>query len=163
MEIRPYTSEDTPALAAIYRDAVFGIGITAYSAEQAAVWASFPDDLAAFGKLLSQGFALVAEIDGAAVAFCHLHPLNHVSLLYTATRHARKGLATAVYLGIEAYARREGQRILTTDASKLSLPFFERHGFVVQRTEETNRQGVAFERYQMAKHLDGEDGQEIKD
>lgn len=157
MFIRPSTSDDTTALAAIYRDAVYGIGITAYSAEQAAVWASFPDDLTAFRLLLSQGFALIAEVDGVPGAFCHLHPLNHVSLLYTATRHARKGLATAVYLGIEQYARQNGQCLLTTDASKLSRPFFERHGFVVQRTEQTIRQGVAFERYQMTKELcDGE-------
>lgn len=154
MLIRPGTSEDTQALAAIYRDAVFCIGITAYTAEQVAVWATFPDDLAAFGKLLSQGHALVAEIDGAPAAFCHLHPLNHVSLLYTATRHARMGLATAVYLGIEEIARREGQTILTTDASRLSKPFFGRHGFVVQRTEQTFRQGVAFERFQMVKRLE---------
>lgn len=154
MILRPYRIADTQALAAIYRDAVFGIGITAYTAEQAVVWASFPDDLTAFGKLLSQGHALVAEIDGTPAAFCHLHPLNHVSLLYTATRHARMGLATAVYLGIEEIARREGQTILTTDASKLSRPFFERHGFAVQRTEQTFRQGVAFERYQMAKRLE---------
>lgn len=153
MLIRPVTPEDTLALAAIYRDAVFGIGATAYAAEQVAVWATFPDDLAAFGKLLSQGYALVAEIDGAPAAFCHLHPLNHVSLLYTATRHARMGLATAVYLGIEEVARREDQTVLTTDASKLSRPFFECHGFVVRRTEQTIRQGVAFERYQMVKRL----------
>ena len=154
MLIRPGTSEDTQALAAIYRDAVFGIGIAAYTPEQVAVWATFPDDREAFGKLLSQGHALVAEIDGTPAAFCHLHPLSHVSLLYTATRHARMGLATAVYLGIEDYARGEGQRMLTTDASKLSRPFFERHGFVVQRTEQTIRQGVGFERYQMLKRLD---------
>lgn len=155
MIIRPYTPEDLDALAAIYRDAVFGIGTSAYSAEQATVWASFPDDREAFAGLLSKGIALVAEIDGAPAAFCHLHPLDHISLLYTGTRHARKGLATAAYLGIEAYAREQGQAVLTTDASKLSRPFFEHHGFVVRRTEQTIRQGVSFERYQMEKRLEG--------
>jgi putative acetyltransferase len=154
MNIRPYTPNDLDALAAIYRDAVFGIGITAYSAEQASVWASFPDDRDAFSELLGQGIALIAEIDAAPAAFCHLHPTDHISLLYTATRHARRGLASAVYGGIEAHARAQGQRVLTTDASKLSRPFFERHGFVVRRTEQTIRKGVAFERYQMEKRLE---------
>ena len=35
---------------------------------------------------------LVAEVDGVPAAFCHLHPVDHVSLLYTATRFARQGL-----------------------------------------------------------------------
>ena len=81
--------------------------------------------------------------------------MDHISLLYTATRHARRGLASAVYLGVEAHARAQGQCVLTTDASKLSRPFFEHHGFIVRRTEQTIRQGVAFERYQMEKRLEG--------
>jgi putative acetyltransferase len=92
-------------------------------------------------------------VGGETAAFCHLHPLDHISLLYTAARFARQGLATAVYRAIEAYAREHGQRILTTDASRLSRPFFEREGFIVRRTEQTCRQGVYFERYQMEKVL----------
>ncbi len=152
--LRRNTPEDTDALAAIYRDAVFGLGIAAYTGEQVAVWSSFPDDEASFRDLLARGFALVVEVDGSPAAFCHLHPADHISLLYTATRHARRGLATAAYLGVEAYAREQGQQILTTDASKISRPFFEHHGFLVRRAEQTIRQGVAFERYQMEKRVD---------
>jgi putative acetyltransferase len=154
MILRSYHPEDSDALAAIYRDAVSGLGIASYTAEQVAVWASFPDDDASFRDLLARGFALVVEVDGSPAAFCHLHPADHISLLYTATRHARRGFATAAYLGVEAYAREQGQQILTTDASKISRPFFEHHGFVVRRTEQTIRQGVAFERYQMEKRLE---------
>lgn len=153
MILRPYAPHDLDALSAIYRDAVLRIGITAYSPEQAAVWASFPDDREAFSTLLAKGFALVAEVDGTPAAFCHLHPQDHISLLYTAPNRARMGLATAVYRGIEAHARDLGQCVLTTDASKISRPFFEREGFVVRRTEQTIRQGIAFERYQMEKRL----------
>ena len=103
MIIRPYTPNDLNAVAAIYRDAVFGIGTTAYSAEQASVWASFPDDREAFSALLGKGFALIAEIDGAPAAFCHLHPMDHISLLYTATRHARE---VGVLRGLLAHAGR---------------------------------------------------------
>ena len=154
MIIRPCTPDDFDALAEIYRASVLAIGITAYTARQAAVWAAFADDSAAFTKLLGQGHALLAEIDGEPAAFCHLHPGDHISLLYTAPAHARRGLATAVYRAIEDIARAGGQQVLTTDASRLSRPFFERQGFVVRRTEETIRQGVSFERFQMEKRLD---------
>lgn len=154
MIIRPCTPGDIEALAHIYRTSVLAIGITAYTDRQAAVWASFPDDSEAFSRLLGQGHALLAEIDGEPAAFCHLHPRDHISLLYTAPAHARRGLATAVYGAIEDLARADGQPVLTTDASRLSRPFFERQGFVVRRTEETIRQGVSFERFQMEKRLD---------
>lgn len=54
MIIRPFTPDDLEALAAIYRDAVFGIGTTAHSPEQAAVWATFPDAREAFAGLLAK-------------------------------------------------------------------------------------------------------------
>lgn len=154
MLIRPFTPSDTEALATLYRDAVLGLGPAAYTPEQVAAWASFAEDREAFAELLGKGYTLVAEVAGTPAAFCQLHPDDHVSLLYTGIRFARRGLATAVYGGIEARARERGQTVLTTDASKLSRPFFEKQGFIVQRSEQTIRQGVAITRYQMRKLLD---------
>jgi putative acetyltransferase len=153
MHVRRSIPEDVPALAAIYHDAVTGLGRMAYTDAQVAVWASFAEDRDAFRALLDQGYTLVAIVNGKPAAFCQLHPEDHVSLLYTATEHARCGLATAVYRGIEIHARKQGQQTLTTDASKLSRPFFTAHGFTVRRAEQTIRQGVPFERYQMEKTL----------
>ena len=153
MNIRPYTPDDAEALATIYRDAVMGIGATAYSPEQVAAWVAFADDLPKFRNFLSRGHTRIAEADGLPVAFCQRHPDDHIALLYTATRYARRGFATAVYRSIEAHARECHQTVLTTDASKLSHPFFEKEGFIVCRTEQTNRNGVYFERYQMKKIL----------
>lgn len=153
MILRPYTAADAGALANIYRDAVLALGITAYSTEQVKVWASFAEDSSAFTAFLAHGHTVVAEIEGEPAAFCQRHPADHIALLYTAPRFARRGLATAAYRAIESHARAEGRSILTTDASKLSRPFFEREGFTVRRTEQTCRQGVYFERYQMEKAL----------
>lgn len=158
MIIRTHMPADTPVLAEIYRDAVEGMGSTAYDPRQVAVWASFASETPGLPELLAKGFALVAVVDDVPAAFCQLYPDDHISLLYTATQYARRGLATAVYRGIEAYAQGRGQRVLTTDASKLSRPFFEREGFVVRRTEQTIRQGVSFERYQMEKVLEAAEG-----
>ena len=153
MTVRPCIPSDLAALADLYRDAVEGIGATAYAPEQVRVWAGFVDDLNAFRARLSQGFALVAECEGVPAAFCHLHPLDHISLLYTSTRFARRGFATAVYAGCEEHARAAGQCRLTTDASKLSRPFFERQGFELCAVEVVEREGVSFERYSMEKAL----------
>ncbi len=154
MIIRPYTPDDVETLAALYRDSVTGLGATAYTPEQIAVWAAFADDLPKFRKFLSQGYTHIAEVDGVLVAFCQRHPEDHIALLYTATRFARRGFATAVYRAIEAHARECNQTVLTTDASKLSRPFFEKEGYTVCRTEQSFREGISFERFQMNKPLD---------
>lgn len=153
MIVRPYKPADSEALAILYYDAVLGLGPAAYTEEQVDAWASFAEDRDAFHCLLQKGHTLVAEMDGAPAAFCQLHPEDHVALLYTAPRYVRQGLATAVYRGIEDAALARGQGVLTTDASKISRPFFEKHGYVVRRAEQTIRHGVSFERYQMVKAL----------
>lgn len=161
MNLRPYTAADLDALAALYRASVCRLGPAAYTPAQVAAWASFAEDRAAFLALLDRGYTVVAVLDGAPAAFCQLHPGDHVSLLYTDPRFARRGLATAVYGAVEAVARERGQRVLGTDASAVSRPFFEKQGFALRREEQTIRQGVSITRYQMAKRLADAESQEI--
>lgn len=153
MIIRPYSPDDLEQLATLYYDSVVGLGPAVYNPDQVAAWASFAEDREAFRTLLEKGHTLVAEVDGAPAAFCQLHPEDHISLLYTAAQLGRKGLATEVYRRIEVYAREKGQTVLTTDASKISRPFFEKEGYTVRRAEETIRKGVSITRYQMEKRL----------
>jgi len=153
MRLRPYAQTDAPALAAIYRNAVLALGTPAYTPQQVAVWASFAEEADAFAHFLAEGYTVIAEIDDRPVSFCQLKPLDHVALLYTDPEFARQGMATAVYHAIEQHARAKRQSVLTTDASKISRPFFEQNGFTLRRTEQTHRHGVYFERYQMEKNL----------
>ena len=153
MELRRYQTSDVAALVAIYRDAVLGTGATAYSPQQVAAWATFPADLAAFGHQLAQGITLVALDEGQPVAFGQLHPVDHVAFLYTASRQGRRGYATAIYQQLEAAARQAGAPVLSTDASRLSKPFFLKMGFEVVGREEVERQGVLLERFGMHKVL----------
>ena len=59
MILGSFVPSDTEALAKVYRDAVRGIGPQAYSAEQVAAWASYPDNLAEFRDRMSHGLTLV--------------------------------------------------------------------------------------------------------
>lgn len=154
LHLRHYRSGDTEALAGIYRDAVIGTGTGAYDPEQIAVWSSFPGDLTVFRKLFEQGLTLVAEVGDRPVAFGQLHPIDHVSLLYTASRHGRRGYAGAIYQALEAHAVAQGAVRLRTEASRLSRPFFEKVGFRVLAPEYPLYAGVRFERFRMEKTLE---------
>ena len=72
MILRSFVPSDTEALAKVYRDAVRGIGPQAYSAEQVAAWASYPDNLAEFRDRMSHGLTLVTEEASRVIAFGQL-------------------------------------------------------------------------------------------
>lgn len=151
--LRPYWPADIEILAKLYRDAVLGLGRGAYDAARLAVWASFADDLEMFREQIERGMTLVAELGEGVAAFGQLHPADHIALLYTHPAHARRGLARAVYARLEEQTKRQGTVQLTTDASRISKPFFERMGFAVITTEQAERGGLTFERFRMIKQL----------
>ncbi len=151
--VRPYTSQDAAALAHIYRDAVLGTGAGAYDARQVEVWAGFVDDLDTFAHTLTAGHTLLAEVDGEPAAFGQLYSIDHIALLYTASRHARRGLAGAIYARLERIAVTAGVRRLSVDASRIARGLFIKVGFRVLAAEHVERQGVVFERFRMEKRL----------
>lgn len=151
MIIRAFTPNDAEALAGIYRDAVRGIGPRAYTPQQIAAWALYPDNMEEFRERMSRGLTLIAEVDARPVAFGQLEPDDHLAFLYCATTHARRGIASAIHQRLETLAATRGVRELHTEASRISRPLFEKHGYVVTEVEHVVRFGVEFERFRMRK------------
>lgn len=151
MLLREYQTSDAESLAAIYRDAVIGIGSTAYNPQQIAVWSSYPEDIAEFSQQLSLGLTLVAVKDSQLAAFGQLNPPAHIAFIYTASDFARLGCATAIYQRLETHAISQGVERLYTEASRISKYFFLKMGFRIVETEIVERKGVQFERFKMEK------------
>lgn len=155
MMLRAFLPSDAEHLAWVYRDAVRGLGVQAYTPAQVEVWALYPDDLAEFGGRLARGVTLVAEVAGRVVAFGQLEPDDHLAFLYCAAAHARRGVATAIYAALEAQAVSRGVAAIHTEASRISRPFFEKQGYTLVEIERVDRFGVEFERFRMRKGLGG--------
>ena len=153
IEVRPFTAADTRAVANVYRTSVRGLGAQHYTPAQIEAWASSADDLDSLGTKLGYGITLVSVEGSMIAAFGELLPWDHVSLLYTAPRFARRGHATAIYAQLEATARKRSVKRLTTTASHLSKPFFEKNGFALTEIEHTEFGGANFERFKMEKQL----------
>ena len=153
MTVRSFTVADTAALAELYRESVRGLGAQHYTPAQVDAWASSADDLEGFQTKLNYGFTLVSTEENVVAAFGELLPWDNVSLLYCAPRFARRGHATAIYAQLEAAARKRRVTHLTTTASSLARPFFEKNGFKLAEVERTEFGGAKFERYKMEKLL----------
>lgn len=155
MTIRPFNPSDAEAVAEVHHDSVRGIGPQAYTPEQVAMWSSWSDNRQEFDACLSRGLTLVAEIEGRIVAFGQLEPVDHVVLLYCSTAYARQGIASAIYARLEVHAFAAGVTEISTNASRISRPFFEKQGYAVIKTEVAHRSGVDFERFKMLKKKSG--------
>lgn len=149
--LRSFDAQDAEALAEVYRDAVRTIGPQAYTLRQVEVWALYPDDIEEFRTRLSRGFTRVAEVEGRMVAFGSLEPCDHLAYLYCAGRYSRTGIGSAIYRELEAKAFQAGAAAIRTEASRISRPFFEKHGYKVVEVERAVRLGVEFERFRMVK------------
>jgi putative acetyltransferase len=151
--LREYQPADAPALVEVYRDAIRTMGATAYSPAQVQAWARWPGDSREFEERLQAGLAVVAVREQEIVAFGTLNPVDHIDLLFCKGSHGRRGITTRIYEQLEEHARAAGVEILSTEASRIARPFFEKQGFHVVEREVVERHGVHLDRFRMEKRL----------
>jgi putative acetyltransferase len=149
--LRTFHPQDAEALASVYRDSVRVIGPQTYTPEEVEAWAKYPEDIEDFRSRMSHGLTLVAEERDRIIAFGQLEPDDHLAFLYCAGRHCRKGIGSEIYCALEAHAFQKGILQISTDASRISRPFFAKHGYAVVGVERVIRFGVEFERFRMMK------------
>lgn len=127
---RDYQPADAATLADVYRAAILQTACAAYSAEQCAAWAASIDDAAAWASRLQDAWVRVAVDDEGEIAgFGAIVMPGHIDLLFTAPEFNRQGVASLVLEDLLSLAAAMGTKKITTTASELSRPFFEKHGF----------------------------------
>lgn len=153
VNIRRYTPDDAEEIADLYRRSVTETAIEKYTPEEVEVWASYADEVEEIRHRLAEGLTLVAETGDVIVAFGQLKPLDHIAFLYTLKEYSRMGIATEIYNRLEEHAVMKGAERLTTDASRISMPLFERLGFKLECPVVEVRKGVGLECFNMRKEL----------
>src|SRR6266566_4239864 len=118
--LRPFLSEDTPVLAAIFVAAIEELTGDDYSEAQQQAWASAADDEEQFGKRLDSELTLIAALKGA----------DHIDMLYVHPSAVGQGVASMLCEALEKLAGGRGAKGLTVDASDNAQEFFEKRGYV---------------------------------
>lgn len=152
--LRPATESDLPALAEIYIDAVQTIGREAYSPRQVAAWQRWPnDEPESFRERILAGDCWLVEVNGIAAAFAAFTAPDHLDFLYTRGQFGPQGLAARLHHHLELRAKKRGATLLSTEASLLRRPTFEKFGYEVFALEEVERFKEMFPRFLMRKFL----------
>jgi putative acetyltransferase len=151
--IRPYLPTDAPALAEIFREAIWELAVEEYDDDQRAAWMAAAEDEDDFAERLANQLTIVALDAGEPAAFISVKDNTHIDLLYVHPGFAREGAATVLLDAVTRIAQARGAPALTTDASDNAKPFFEKHGFVAQQRNMVMREDEVLGNTTMRKEL----------
>lgn len=148
MILRPYRSEDCPALARLFYDTVHTVNARDYTPEQREAWADGHVDLAAWDESFLAHHTLVAEESSEILGFADMDNMGYLDRLYVHKDYQGRGVATALCDALEAACP---AKAFTTHASLTARPFFEGRGYRVLRRQTVVRRGVALDNFVMEK------------
>jgi putative acetyltransferase len=131
--LRPYVPADARRCAEIFRLSIEELAAEDYDAEQREAWASRADDEDAFGARLGAALTLLAVVDGAVAGFASLKGGDEIDMLFVDPEFARQGVGRALVDALTRLAEARGAKRLTTEASDVAKPLFERQGFTAQK------------------------------
>lgn len=147
MQLRPYRTQDCPALAGLFYDTVHTVNARDYTPPQLEAWADGHVDLAAWDRSLSERHSLVAVWDGVIVGFGDMASDGYLDRLYVHKDYQGRGIATALCDALEQAVPGP----YTTHASITARPFFEHRGYRVVREQQVERKGILLTNFVMQK------------
>jgi putative acetyltransferase len=153
LHLRPLTSDDRVHVARIFFCAVHEGARDHYTFEQRLAWGGEAVDPEAWRDRLEEAMGFMAERDGEPVGFMTVDETGLVDLAFVLPSMAGQGIGTRLYRAVEDQARALGVQVLTTEASKVSKPFFERQGWEIVTEQSVEREGVSLSNYKMRKPL----------
>lgn len=156
MNERPYECTDLPGVIETYTVSIRSLAASYYSPEQIAAWAPVPPDIARWQERLARLHTIVAEADGILAGFASYTHDGYLDFLFTHPTFARRGVASSLYQRVEFALRTIDAPRVTTHASLVARPFFDRHGFQLDSEECVECRGAYLRRFAMHKQLRSE-------
>jgi putative acetyltransferase len=154
--LRPYLPDDAQRCAEIFRSSIEELAAEDYDADQREAWASRADDEQAFAARLSGALTLLAVIDGRIAGFGSLRGAEEIDMLFIDPEFARLGVGRALIDALTKLAEARGAKRLTTEASDVAKPLFERQGFTAQKRNLVRKDDQWLANTTMTKTLAGE-------
>ncbi len=153
LTIRPLREDDAPHAARIFFCAVHEGTRAHYSFAQRMAWGRDRVDPEAWRQRLAGMTGFVAERKGEPVGFMTIDATGYIDLAFVLPSAAGTGVGWQLYRAVERKARDLGASVLTTEASKVARPFFERQGWSVVAEQTVHKQGVGLTNCRMEKVL----------
>ena len=136
----------------VLRSAVLRGTARHYDEAQRRAWA--PDrPFEGWGERLAGSECFVCQVDDRIVGFMSVTATGHLDLAYVLPEMHGSGIGGRLLRRVEEEMRLTGVERMTTGASLVAQPFFERHGWIAEREETVHRNGQGLRRVRMRKAL----------
>lgn len=149
MIIRDYDAADAEASQRIFERAISETAGASYTEEQTRAWLGTPVPLPQWNADRLRVRTFVAELDGVIAGFVDVDATGYVDRLFVDPELGRRGVASALLRHVRATVEQQGPTELTTHASLVARPVFERAGFNVEHEELVWRGDVQLTRFFM--------------
>lgn len=155
MRIRPFRSDDAPALAQLFYDAVHQIARLYYSEAQVNAWVPAIPSIEQVTAWGGDGRLFLLAVDNLdrPLAFADLEADGHIDHLFCRADLAGTGVTSQLYDELEAHASASGIELLFVEASEPARRFFLRKGFTVDHRRDFSVRGTPIHNYRMEKRL----------
>ncbi|MGR3479719.1 GNAT family N-acetyltransferase [Salipiger marinus] len=153
LTLRPLRAEDSRDAARIFFCAVHDGTRHAYTLQERRAWAGDSIDLPRWQTRLASLTGFVAEENAEPVGFMAIDLTGYVDLAFVLPSASGRGVGSLLLAAVEHWARGKGTARITTHASLVARPFFERKGWSVAEEEQVQREGVTLRRFRMFKPL----------
>ncbi len=152
--VRSMVDGEEDLLGAVFFRSVHHGAARAYSEAQRDAWAPQAPSGAGWVARLAGQSVVVAECDGRVRGFMSVDlDMGHLDFAFVERDVQGQGVSDVLYAVIENRARASGLTRLTSDASLLARPFFERMGWRVLAAQSVERRGVTLQNWRMEKRL----------
>lgn len=157
--IRPFEARDAAAIAALTLAAIRVTALRAYSAQQVTAWsARYSMQNLLDGAAKGDAVLVATDAGDNPVAYTVLEMDGHLDMLFCHPDHTGHGLGERLLIEAEVTARSLGLTRITTEASELARPVFQRAGYALLHRRDfaigPEDAPVAIHNYAMEKHLD---------
>lgn len=153
LTIRPLHPDDAPLAARVFFDAVRESTKEHYTEAQRRAWTGELPGPESWRDRLTGTAGFAAEEGGRLLGFMTINGTGYIDLAFVAPTALGQGVGWRLYCAVEAKARELGASVLTTEASRMARPFFERQGWSVIVEQVVVIRGVGLTNYRMRKAL----------
>ena len=99
----------------------------------------------------AQYFIVATDVEGQMLGFTALRGDGYLHSMFVHKDYQRQGIATALLQKIEAYASEHGIKEMTSEVSITARPFFEHHGYKVEREQRVQANRMIMTNFMMRK------------
>ncbi len=125
-----------------------------YSTQQIQAWIDAIDNLERWEKAIENQFFIAAWISDEMAGFGSILNGEYIDFLYVSPKYLGKGIANHLFNILMDETRKLGKQFLWANVSKTALPFFSSKGFVIEKENRNQTQGVEIMNYRMGKKIE---------